>query len=86
MKFKDTKIGKLLTSPIAKGLITKIPFIGSVAGELLNRNTSDEWSMTKGQLIHHLVKIGIYAVLMYLVFSGNIDFDNAEDIKSFMID
>ena len=70
--FSLTKVGKFLTSPIVKGLITKVPFIGSVAGELLNKTSTNEGTMSKQQMVHHLIKLALYAALFY---AGIISFD-----------
>jgi len=83
--FKTTRVGKILTSPIVKGLLTKIPLgLGSMASDFLNRNETMEGEMTKEKLVHNLVKITIYAVLVYLVFSGKLTWEDAEGAKSFI--
>lgn len=83
--FKESKFFKVLTSPVVKGILTKVPFgIGSMAGDLLNKNETSEGSMTKEKLLHSIIKMSIYAVLIYLAFSGKIDFDQAEQAKDFI--
>ena len=84
--FKNTKVGKILTSPIAKGIISKLPFgVGSMASEFMSDTTDAKaGNMSREKLVHNLVKLGIYAVLLYLVFSGKIDFDQANDAKDFI--
>lgn len=80
--FRHSKIGKLLTSPIVKGLLTKIPFdIGSTIGDLLNKNETEEGAMTKEKLMHHVIKIVMYGVLAYFFLKGDITLDEAEDAK-----
>ena len=83
--FKRTKVGKILTSTVSKSILSKIPFgIGSIASEVFNATDTPEGEMNREKLVHHLVKLGIYAVLLYLVFSGKIDFDQAEQAKEFL--
>ena len=83
--FSETKIGKILTSPIVKGILTKLPFgVGSLMGEVVNSTSTPEGSINREQLIHHLVKLGIYAVLLWLLFSGKISQDEAEFGKDFI--
>ena len=85
--FKRTKVGKILTSPIAKGILSKLPFgVGSTLSEVLNDTDTPEGEMNREKLVHNLIKMGIYAVLLYLVFSGKIDFDQAQDAKDFITD
>ena len=83
--FKETKIGKILTSPIVKGILTKLPFgVGSLMGEVVNSTSTPEGAINREQLIHSLVKIGIYVVLIYLVLSGRISWDDADSAKGFI--
>ncbi len=83
--FKDTKIGKILTSGVAKTALDMIPFgIGSTISQVLNKTDTPEGSISREQLVKSLVKLGIYAVLLYLVFSGKISQDDAEFGKDFI--
>ena len=83
--FKDTKLGKILTSPIVKGVLTKLPFgVGSLVSEVVNSTSTPEGAINREQLIHNLIKMAIYAVLLYLAFSGKISFEEAEDAKGFI--
>ena len=83
--FKQTRVGKILTSPIVKGVLTKLPFgIGSLVGEVVNSTASPEGSINREQLIHNVIKIAIYVVLLYLLFSGKIDMEQAEFGKDFV--
>ena len=83
--FKESKFFKVLTSPVVKGILTKVPFgIGSMAGDLLNKNETGAGSMTKEKLLHNIVKIAVYSILLYLAFSGKISMDQAEQAKDFI--
>ena len=83
--FKDSKFGKILTSPIVKGVLTKLPFgVGSLVSEVVNSTSTPEGNINKEQLIHNAIKIVIYIVLIYMVFSGKIDFEQAEQAKEFI--
>ena len=56
---------KLITHPMFKGVLTKIPILGSVVGEVLNDNTTRPGRMNREQLTHHLIKLVIYSALIY---------------------
>ena len=85
--FKDTAFFKILSGPIVKTVLTKIPFgIGSMAGDLLNKNESPEGVMTREKFLHSIIKLGIYSVLIYLALSGKITMEDAEQAKDFITD
>ena len=80
--FKETRIGKILTSPIIKGVLTKLPFgVGSLVSEVVNSTSTPEGSINKEQLTHIIIKMAIYAALIYAVLSGRISWDDAEQAK-----
>jgi hypothetical protein len=80
--FSDTKIGKVLTSPIVKASIKLLPFnIGSAAAEMMEKTDTPVGSMNREKAVHHALKLIIYAVILYLVFSGKIGWDDAEQAK-----
>lgn len=81
-KFKNSRVGKFLTSPVFKGLITKIPFgVGSLAGDILNKNDKEEGTLSREKLVHNLVKLCIYGALAYFFLKGSITLEEAEDAK-----
>ena len=83
--FKETKVGKILTSGVARTALDMIPFgIGSTISQVLNKNDTPEGSISREALVKSLVKLGIYAVLLYLVFSGKLDMSDAQDYKEFI--
>ncbi len=83
--FKETKVGKILTSSIAKNALEMIPFgIGSTISQILTKNDTPEGSLSREALAKSLVKLGIYAILLYLVFSGKLDMSDAQDYKEFI--
>ena len=85
MKFKDTKVFKVLKSKTVQAIITKIPFgIGSLVSDIVTPNDAPEGELTKEKLINNLVKIGIYVILISLALTGNIEWDDAEKAKSFV--
>ena len=85
--FKETKFFKVLTSPVVKGILTKVPFgIGSMAGDLLNKNESQPGVMTREKMLHSVIKMSIYGILIYLAFSGKITMEDAEQAKDFITD
>lgn len=85
-KFKETKFGKLLTSPVAKMLIKTLPLgIGSMAGNILDETeNSQPGEVNKEDLIPQLIKLAFYIVLVYLAIKGGISWDDAEAAKGFI--
>jgi len=87
--FKYTKLGKLLTSPLAKGIISKVPIVGGMAGELLNDTSrsqggTEPGTLSREKLVHYAIKMAIAGILVYLVFSGKISWDDADTAKTFI--
>lgn len=83
--FKESKAGKFLTKPAVKGLISLIPFnVGSAAKEFLDKTDTPEGQMSREKAMLHFWKLVLYAVLLYLVISGKISFDQAQDYKEFV--
>ena len=83
--FNETKAGRILTNPLVKGALNMIPFgIGSTIGSILDKNGTDEGQVDPQNLVQNLMKVAVYAVLIYLVFSGRIDMDQAETAKEFI--
>ena len=76
--FNETTIGKILTGSVVKSVLTKVPFgLGSLASDLLNKNESPEGTMTREKLIHNVIKIAIYAALLW---GGIISFAEFSDL------
>lgn len=83
--FKQTKFGKILTSPIIKGVLTKLPFgVGSLVSEVVNSTSTPEGDINKSQVVHHAIKLAIYAALIYAVLTGKITWDDAEQAKELL--
>jgi hypothetical protein len=83
--FLQTKVGKLLTSPLVKTGLEMVPLgIGSAVSSLLNKNETPEGVISREALVKSLVKIAIYAILVYMVFSNKIDWQQASDAKDFI--
>ena len=79
-----SKLIKFLTKPLIAGVIKSIPFgIGSLAANVLGE-VGGAGNVDKKELMPQLVKIGIYVVLLYLVFSGKLDMSQAENYKDFI--
>ena len=89
-KFKDTKIGKLLTSKVGKTLIGSIPIIGDAAENLLTETKGEkgevqsepgkiDWTNPQG-----IIRGVIVAVLLYLALKGHISWDEADQAKEFI--
>ena len=76
---------KLINKPLIKGVLKTIPF----AGDLVENITEDTFespagAMNHNKLIFQLVRFAGLAILMYLVFSGKISFEEAEKAKDFI--
>jgi len=81
-----TKILSFLKRPIVAGVLKSVPFgIGSLLQNVLGE-VGGAGNVDKKELPAQLVKIGIYVVLLYLVFSGKLDMSQAEDFKDFIND
>ena len=90
-KFKETKIGKLLTSKLGKTLVTSIPIVGDPLENLLTETKGDgkdevkseagkiDWSNPQG-----IIRGVIVAVLLYLALKGHISWEEAEQVKDFI--
>jgi len=91
-KFKETKIGKLLTSRVAKGLLKSLPLgVGQIAGNILDEKKGDG----KGEVVSEagsidwkdpatIVSAVATLVLMYLALTGKLTWEEAEQAKSFI--
>ena len=78
--FKETKIGKFLTSSIGLGLIKMIPVVGPLANNVLNENNSSPGEVDHKELASDVVQAAMMIlVLIYLL--GWIDFDQAQEAK-----
>ena len=83
--FRDTKAGKILLSPIVKSGLSLIPFgLGSVASNILDRNGSPVGMVDTKTMPIKVMKMVIYAVILYLLLSGKIDLSQAEEAKNFL--
>ena len=76
---------KLINKPLIKGALKTVPILGDLVDNL-TEGTFDapEGVLDKNKLIFQIVRITILVVLLYLVFSGKIDFDEAEQAKEFL--
>ena len=74
-----------LKKPIVKGLIKSIPFIGDIADNVLTEtNTSPAGEVDKGDLITKVIRLALLVGLLYLVFSGKLNMEDAEGYKEFI--
>ena len=76
-KFKETGFGKFLTGKAASGIIKSIPFgVGSIAGNILDEvNGSQSGEVDKKSIFPQIIKLCFYAILAYLLSTGNITVD-----------
>ncbi|GAG88565.1 unnamed protein product [marine sediment metagenome] len=82
---KGKKILSFLKKPMIQGLVKSIPFVGDVADNMLtSTDRTGEGQLDTKQLGFQLVRLAVLAGILYLVFSGKIDMDAAEDYKEFL--
>ena len=80
----EGKIIKFLNKPLIAGIVKSIPFgIGSLASNILGE-VGGPGNVDKKELPAQLIKIGIYVVLLYLVFSGKLNMETATEYKDFI--
>ena len=86
-KFKDRKIGKLLTSKPVKGLLKSIPLVGPIAGNVLDEvDQSEPGSINKKDIVPIIIQTIAAIVLLYMVYKGHISMEEAEQAKEFITD
>ena len=83
-KFKETLVGKILTSKIAAGVVKSIPFgVGSLASNILDEvNGSKVGQVDKVSILPQLLKLGFYIALAVAVALGKLTVDQADTAKS----
>ena len=80
--FRNTKVGKILTSPVVKSALGLIPFgVGSTVTELLTKTDTPEGVMSREKAVHNALKLLIYAALAWAFLSGKISLEQASDAK-----
>jgi len=65
-------------------LLSAIPGVGPIIANVLDNNSTPAGVMDKKELWPQLVQLAILAVLVYLVMSGKISWDDAEMAKDFI--
>ena len=76
---------RLINKPLIKGVLKSVPVLGDLVDNI-TESTFDapEGVLDKNKLIFQIVRIAILCILLYLVFSGKISFEEAEDAKQFL--
>ena len=76
---------KLINKPLIKGVLKSVPFVGDVV-DYITEGTFEapEGVLDKNKLIYSTVRLALLCVLMYLVLSGKISFEDAEQAKDFI--
>ena len=76
---------RVLDRPLVKGVLKSVPILGDVV-ENITEGTFDapEGMLDKNKLMFQVLRIAILCVLLYMVFSGKIDFEEAEQAKQFL--
>lgn len=83
-KFKHTKIGKVITSPVGSNLVRLIPFgVGSFLGNVIEETkTSEPGQINKFTIFAETAKLLFYMYLVYLWFQGQITIDQVQDAQN----
>ena len=78
---------KILKKPLVKGVLKSVPFVGDVVDNITTETeNSPAGSLDKGDLVMRIVRLVVLIGILYFVFSGKIDMEQAEDIKEFITD
>lgn len=80
-KFKNTKVGKILTGGFFKTVIKSVPIVGDLASNVLDENGTKAGEVNKKELPVTLIRLGILVVILYLALSGKIEWTEAEQAK-----
>lgn len=90
-KFKETKIGKMLTSKTGRLAIGWIPVVGDIADNILTEVKGDG----EGEVENHSGKVDwknpqqiirgvVVGILLYLALTGKISWEDADQVKDFI--
>ena len=79
------KIIKLLNRPIIKAALKSIPFVGDIV-ENMDADTpgAPQGTLDTNRLLIQAIRLGILAGILYLVFSGKLSMEEAENYKEFL--
>ena len=76
---------RVINRPLVKGLLKSVPMLGDVVENLTESSfEAPEGVLDKIKLMFQVLRIAILCVLLYMVFSGKIDFEQAEQAKEFL--
>ena len=76
---------KLINKPLIKGVLKSVPFVGDVVDNITEGTfQAPEGTLDKNKLYYSIWRLTILCVLLYLVFSGKISFEDAEQAKEFI--
>ena len=80
-----TKILNFLNKPLIKGLIKSIPFVGDIADNILDEQPgSPSGQINRADMTSKIIRMAIMLGLLYLVFSGKLSMDQADEYKDFL--
>lgn len=85
--FNETKLFKVLSGKVAKAILSKVPFgIGSTFSDIMtsSKDAGLSGTLSREKFVSNMVKIGIYAILIWLVLAGKISWDDAGQAKEFL--
>lgn len=84
--FHETRLFKTLNKPAVKGTLGMVPFgIGSAITNILNVGPNSKPGEPEPTTFpQDMIKLVIYAILIYLALSGKITMDQAQDAKEFI--
>jgi len=73
---------KLLERPLIKAVLKSIPFVGDIVSNMDNQSPQGEVDGRDSPYL--IIRYLIIGVLIYLVLSGKIDIDQANDAKDLL--
>ena len=76
---------KLINRPIVRGILKSVPFVGDVVDNITEGTfEAPEGVLDTNKLLYSTLRLAVLCVLLYLAFSGKIDFEQAEQAKDFI--
>ena len=92
-KFKETKVGKILSGSLVSTLIGSIPIIGPIASNILDEQKGDG----KNEIVSEsgsfnlkdpkgIIAAVLTAILLYMALKGHISWEDAQQAKEFLND
>ncbi len=79
------KLLNFLNKPFIKGIVKSIPIVGDLFTNVLTETQhSPAGKLDKGEATISIIRIVILVGILYLVFSGKLDMEEAEGYKKYL--